>query len=736
MPYWRYTTLISLFYFCILPAQDYLWPTDASKNVTSSFGEFRPRHFHAALDIKTWSQTGYKIFAIEDGYIYRIRVSSHGYGKVIYLRLNDGNIAVYAHLNGFIPKLEDYTDSLRLAVKNNTLDTFPKPFQFPVKKGDLLGYTGDTGIGVPHLHFEIRDPKNFPINPWQFYKNEITDDKPPLSRSLAIIPLSVTTLINFNPDSLILNFQPRQKIEISQPVYLTGKAYIAVKSFDQADGADNLFSFYKAYLFVNNLLTYQVKYDRFSYTETRLVELDKNYSLWRRDLGVFHNFYRHPFNSLSFYQDSPKGSGVLSEKNLNEGLNSIRIELYDFYGNHSEIEFQVFYHRKNQLKVFDLSKVSKTGMVGLKTPVPLEAVEVKYGNPNFTKVKTAGGYELKLLNNFMNSYYYSLSLPIHPEPEYHMVQINSFDGNGIPLLPLFINLNESSPTTSTDTLEVLGTRFLGNQFAVKTKGPSHMFDQQNITPAFQFQPDAHTNYAVFSIDAFKNNPDSGLSDIHNWIQVIPGRKTAAFSSDNNIRVDFYEDAAYDTFFCKIGVEKSSNNFAVDYPILTPIYKINPFDQVLDRGAILSFTIPDSINDKKGVGVYYWDAKKGWLFLPADYIGGNGTLRSRITSLEKFVIIKDTIPPEIIPYSQSPSGNFYVKSYPLRIGVKDKMSGIYEQEQITVLIDNNWTLFRYDPEEDLVIILPKHIPAGQHKLKLTATDNVGNQSIGEFEIIKR
>lgn len=733
MLYRKYVTLVFLFHFCTLPAQNYLWPTDASKNITSSFGEFRPRHFHAALDIKTWSQTGYKIFAIEDGYIQRIRVSSYGYGKVIYLKLNDGNIAVYAHLNGFIPKLEDYTDSLRLAARNNTLDTFPKAFQFPVKKGDLLGYTGDTGIGVPHLHFEMRDAQNRPINPWQFYKSEIVDQIPPFSRSLAIIPLSVTTLINFNPDTLILNFQPRQKIQISKPVYLTGKAYVGVKSFDQANGADNLFSFYRAYLFINNLLQYQVEYNRFSYAETRLVELDKNYSLWRKGLGIYHNFYRHPFNSLSFYQDSQKGSGILSGKNLNEGLNNIRIELYDFEGNSSEIELRIVYHERNQLKVFDISRVSGTALVGLKAAAPIGRIDVRFGNRDFTRLKAASGYELKLLNNFMNDYFYSLSLPINPDPQYEMIQINSFDENDVPLLPLFINLNEAEPNSATEALEIYKINFSGNEFAIKSRGKSHLFDQQDIAPAFQFQPDAITNYAVFSTEALKNDTGTGPPDLRNWVQVVPGKKTAALSSDNNIRVDFTEDAAYDTFFCKINVEKSPQRFATDYPILTPAYKVNPFDQVLNRGAFLSFTIPGSIRNQRGLGVYYWDARKGWVFLPTDYDRETGILRSRITSLEKFVIIKDTIPPQIIPYSQ---GNLYVSNYPLKIRVKDHMSGIYQQEQIEVYVDNNWTLFRYDPEEDLVIISPKHIPAGQHKLRLAATDNVGNQSIAEFQTIKR
>ena len=37
-----------------------------------------------------------------------------------------------------------------------------------VKKGDIIGYSGSTGIGTPHLHFEIRNANEQPLNPLAF----------------------------------------------------------------------------------------------------------------------------------------------------------------------------------------------------------------------------------------------------------------------------------------------------------------------------------------------------------------------------------------------------------------------------------------------------------------------------------------------------------------------------------------------------------------------------------------
>jgi len=122
------------------------------------------------LDIRTWGKVGYKIYAVSDGYIKRIRTGSKGYGKVLYIQLNDGNTAVYAHLERFTPTLNETVRLLQEYFGSYTIDHNFEPKEFPVRKGDLIGYTGDTGsISGPHLHFELRDKQEHPLNPLSFF---------------------------------------------------------------------------------------------------------------------------------------------------------------------------------------------------------------------------------------------------------------------------------------------------------------------------------------------------------------------------------------------------------------------------------------------------------------------------------------------------------------------------------------------------------------------------------------
>jgi len=140
------------------PDITWLWPTDASHYISSTFAETRAGHFHAALDIKTWGRRGYPVYATRSGILYRVGVGPNGYGNVVYLRHDDGSFSVYAHLEDFIPKIRHLVDSLRLQTYEFSFDRILTKYNIHFKQGQTIGYTGSSGIGPPHLHFELRTP--------------------------------------------------------------------------------------------------------------------------------------------------------------------------------------------------------------------------------------------------------------------------------------------------------------------------------------------------------------------------------------------------------------------------------------------------------------------------------------------------------------------------------------------------------------------------------------------------
>ena len=77
--------------------------------IAGTFGELRNDHFHSGIDIKTKQKKNIPIYAAQDGYISRIKVSSYGFGKALYIDHQyidqEGKThnftTVYAHLENF-----------------------------------------------------------------------------------------------------------------------------------------------------------------------------------------------------------------------------------------------------------------------------------------------------------------------------------------------------------------------------------------------------------------------------------------------------------------------------------------------------------------------------------------------------------------------------------------------------------------------------------------------------------
>ena len=98
--------------------EKYLWPTDASETITTVFGDKRTRRFHAGIDVRTYGNIGDNLYAIDSGYVSRISISPSGYGKALYLKLNDGNTAVYAQIHLYMQHIQLYMQHMQLYMQH------------------------------------------------------------------------------------------------------------------------------------------------------------------------------------------------------------------------------------------------------------------------------------------------------------------------------------------------------------------------------------------------------------------------------------------------------------------------------------------------------------------------------------------------------------------------------------------------------------------------------------------
>ena len=118
-------------------------PLDIPLALSGNFAELRGGHFHAGLDIKTKGRQGLKVKAVEAGSIRRIRVSTSGYGKTLYIEHNNGLTSVYAHLQKFAPKIEAFIKAIQYEKERFEVQQFLRKDELTVTKGEIIGYSGN-----------------------------------------------------------------------------------------------------------------------------------------------------------------------------------------------------------------------------------------------------------------------------------------------------------------------------------------------------------------------------------------------------------------------------------------------------------------------------------------------------------------------------------------------------------------------------------------------------------------
>ena len=113
---------------------------------------YKTRKLHTGMDFS--AKTGTEIYATGDGVISKIRRSKRGYGNHVKINHGFGYETLYAHMSKYIVKRGQ-----------------------KVKRGEVIGYVGNTGTSVaPHLHYEVHKDKRR-INPVNFYYNDLNPEE-------------------------------------------------------------------------------------------------------------------------------------------------------------------------------------------------------------------------------------------------------------------------------------------------------------------------------------------------------------------------------------------------------------------------------------------------------------------------------------------------------------------------------------------------------------------------------
>jgi len=310
--------------------------------LSGNFGEIRSDHFHSGIDIKTQGSIGHHISAIESGYISRIKVQANGYGKSIYLAHPDGHTSVYGHLDRYSEEVEIYVKEQQYKRKSHQIDLYLKASDFPLEKGDFIGYSGNSGSSMgPHLHFEIRNSANqHPTNVLQ-YGFKIKDEIAPRFKRLFIYPMEEGALVNGSSEKkafeLVLD-QGIYTIPWGTNIEVSGAVGLGVEVYDYLNGASNRCGIYTLEGYMDEVIFYRHEMEEFSFSETRYVNAHIDYEEKKSLSRNVHRLHRLPNDKLRIYRDL-ENDGILQEDSA--GSHTIKVNASDVAGNTSLLSFKL-----------------------------------------------------------------------------------------------------------------------------------------------------------------------------------------------------------------------------------------------------------------------------------------------------------------------------------------------------------------------------------------------------------
>ncbi|MBO7417559.1 MAG: M23 family metallopeptidase [Bacteroidaceae bacterium] len=304
-------------------------PFDFPMVFSGNYGEIRANHFHGGLDIKTQGTTGKPIKAQANGYISRIRVNT-GSGYVLNVTYDNGYYLIYRHLTKFADEVEQRVKQWQYEHEQWEVDIIPEADEYPVKVGDVIAYSGNTGYSFgPHLHLDAVEIKTDEfVDPLPFFRHVVKDHTAPTAEGFMVFPQRGKGVVDGQTKQKSYAITPNTPMK---PIYAWGEIGVGLRAYDHMEGVTNRYGVKLLVLEVDGEEVFRSDVSRFAESEHRYI------NSWTE--GQYMKSFIEPGNKLR----------MLKAGNGNRGLLTINEErpyklvytLTDGLGNTSKVQLTI-----------------------------------------------------------------------------------------------------------------------------------------------------------------------------------------------------------------------------------------------------------------------------------------------------------------------------------------------------------------------------------------------------------
>jgi hypothetical protein len=724
--------------FAQQPKNPYRWPLGFNNGVSSSFQEYRSTHFHGGVDMRTRQSTGHPVYAVADGYIFKLRMVKRGSGRGLYLKHTDGNISIYFHLDRFETKVENVLKRLQRSQKKKYIGNYflKKPIHY--KKGQLIGYSGETGSGFPHLHVEIRDNQYFALNPFKWITFPAKDTNYPILKGL-LLRNRRNASVNGTVGETYTRFQKKDKgsYVINRPLLVTGPFDLVLNAYDRSD-AGRPMAPYSISVMMDDRLVFLLPFDRFERDDNN--QLGFVYDLYHSKSGGYHY---NLFSQEGFALEQQGQSLDQAMENLDYGKHELRIIVEDNYKNISVGVVPFYKVLPPQFRVSNVKHNIDENKVRL-------SIDRLIADPaGEIKIQLYDGGDARISTGVLQNRRIDLPKPmvltdvpdeaayidfdfylrnVHYYKKRYLLKKSHLDTVTDVSFDTFINRDEvfviiTDTRLSRDNLRL--NVFQGRQSVTLEPEHSHrgLF--------FRFKPlNRDNNVRLHFSVLFEGEKVVEVQKRLNLIYLEKGVKQNY--KYNEFEAYFAVRSVYEPKVLKV----EERNYSSEYPVLSRQVSLAPYHfPFLDT---VYYKFKKKLPNPKQVGIFKYSPTTGkWGSRYTQYDASSATYKHRLISSGVYALMRDIFPPKI--WFKPPRTRYKKKVWRLNVKIADKGKGVDDSsikvwlngKRICVSYDCNC---EYDPDWSLLKIEELgNLKVGKNLLKVQVKDWAGNMTTRTFSL---
>ena len=725
-------------------AETYGWPLRQNFGISATFGEYRYDHFHGGIDLSTNGETGLPVLAVADGEVYRLKIQKRAYGKAVYIRHHDGMVSVYAHLESYSTDLglEQLYQKKIAETGTRYMGDIILETPIPVKKGDVVAFSGESGVGLPHLHFELRKTESVAVNPLTNGFQDTLDPVPPTFQALYIYPLNADSAVDGDHETKAIRLKKTDLYYAPEnnPV-VRGNFVVSVSAYDSA-----LRPYHRGPLklgfSIDNRQLYRVEFDQFSYVDPSPLGLV--YDLGKPGPAYFE----HPI-LLSQLADIPapfsQAAVPFSTQTLSPGIHTLSIEAMDSNNNSSIAHIDFIVNTPPSIQISNVA--AEAGKLSVKTTVtdaewkangPFSlAGEVEYSTDDG---KTFLPFPENVLDtqSTQNAVRFTYRVPMD---QIHtpriMVKARGYDGVEYSPYSLINVTMGATPTLITEgTVPAGKVRITPYSNSIKVSLDTARAIPLPISVQTGTPPATIPLLAVdlISYEATLPAPKivgpvqftvSGSPPVSLPVYYI-ARNTSAHIEGQDYELLFEPDNLFwDTFVWPKTIPSYPSKFL---PIIGSMVQLGPRGVPMKNKAAIRFHYPPGIEKPERLNVYVWNrGSEKWSPIASKRDTSNRTVTAGIGYFDLYAMIDDNVPPTISPIFPKRYSSTSNNMPKLAATVRDAGLDV-DDERVTFYIDNLPHTAEYDPDRNLATLkLDTPLLKGHHTFYVIAYDYAGNKT---------